>query len=268
MSTRAGDCHVDSFRLRQSAKLGVLPCPPPVRPRAREGYPDYRTFLINREFYEIEDDWYTSGLQGSGSKSIVVNDAFIPEHHTHKALDGFLCSNPGSKTNTAPLFQLPFGQLFIRSVSSPAIGAAKGALQAFLDYNRDRISSTHRAKASTDPAVQQVAAEAGSEIDAAVLKMHRNFSELLDYVARGEAIPMERRFQFRFDSADAVDRCTRIVQKLFIASGGRAVYTSSPINRYFQDIHAIKAHVANNPVPLGQNYGAVMMGQEAMDLFI
>ena len=230
--------------------------------------PDYRTFLINREYYEIQDDWFTSGLRGSGSKTIVVKDAFIPETHTHRAMDGFAAKNPGNAVNSSPIYKLPFGQVFVRSISSPAIGAAKGALNAFLNYNRSRITSTTRASAALDPAVQSIAATANSEIDAAVLKMHRNFDELSEYVASGEDIPMERRYQFRFDSADAVGRCTDIVQKLFQASGGRAVYLSSPINRYFQDIHTIRAHVSNNPVPLGQNYGAFLMGQTPTDMFI
>ena len=230
--------------------------------------PEYRTFLINREYYDIIDDWHTSGLQGSGSKTIVVKDVFIPEHQTHKAMDGFLCENPGNAVNTNHLYRLPFGQIFIRSVSSPAIGAAKGALEAFLEYNKSRVTSNTRTAAKTDSAVQMVAAEAASEIDAAILKMHRNFDELMAYAEKKEPIPMTRRFQFRFDSAEASAKCAAVTQKLFMASGGQAIFLSSPINQYFQDVHTIKAHVANNHIPLGQNFGGIMMGQETMDMFV
>ena len=233
-----------------------------------EEKPDYRTFLINREFYEIEDDWYTSGLRGSGSKSIVVRDAYVPETHTHRAIDGFIGKNPGNDVNPSPIYRIPFGQVFVRSISSPAIGAAKGALNAYLEYNRSRITSTSRTSAALDPNVQAIAAEATAEIDAATLKMHRNFDEIEEYINSGAEIPLERRYQFRFDSANAVAKCTEVVQKLFVASGGRAVFTNSPINRFFQDIHTIKAHVSNNERPLAQNYGAFLMGQKPSDMFI
>lgn len=233
-----------------------------------EEKPEYRTFLLDREYYEIIDDWHTSGLKGSGSKTIVVKDVFVPEHRTHKAIDGFMCQNPGNDINKDPIYRLPFGQVFIRSVSSPAIGAAKGALDAFLTYNKSRITSTSRTQASTDPAVQRIAAEASSEIDSAILKMHRNFDELLEYASAGKKIPMDRRYQFRFDSAEAAAKCTSITQRLFIASGGQAVYLSSPLNRYFQDVHTIKAHVSNNEIPLAQNFGGVLLGAQPFDMFI
>src|SRR5436190_5412545 len=66
---------------------------PPVNP----GDPfDMRTFLVPRSDYTIGTDaWHTFGLQGTGSHDIVVDDVFVPEYRTHKAIDGFLCQNPG-----------------------------------------------------------------------------------------------------------------------------------------------------------------------------
>src|SRR6201987_2700813 len=40
--------------------------------------PDARIFLVSRCDYEIEDNWYVTGLSGTGSKDIVVTDAFVP----------------------------------------------------------------------------------------------------------------------------------------------------------------------------------------------
>jgi len=37
-------------------------------------------FLIPRADYRIEDNWYVLGLAGTGSKNIVVEDAFVPAH--------------------------------------------------------------------------------------------------------------------------------------------------------------------------------------------
>lgn len=81
------------------------------------GPPDMHTFLVPRADYRIVDDWHVLGLQGTGSKTIVVDDAFVPEHRTHRFADGFKCQSPGHAENDAPLFRLPFGQIFVRSVS-------------------------------------------------------------------------------------------------------------------------------------------------------
>ena len=55
-----------------------------VVPPLREGDPpDARTFLVPRRDYAIEDNWYVMGLSGTGSKNLVVADAFVPEYRTH-----------------------------------------------------------------------------------------------------------------------------------------------------------------------------------------
>src|SRR5690606_21756671 len=40
---------------------------------------DRRWFLIPRGDYEVVDDWHTGGLRGTGSKTIQIDDVFIPD---------------------------------------------------------------------------------------------------------------------------------------------------------------------------------------------
>ena len=89
---------------------------------------DYRTFLVPRTDYRIEDTWFAYGLQGTGSNDIVIDaPVFVPEHRTHKRLDGFNCVH--SQEN--PMYSIPWAQVFVRVVSAPAIGAARRALGVF-----------------------------------------------------------------------------------------------------------------------------------------
>ena len=80
------------------------------------------------------------GLKGTGSKDIVVKDVFVPEYRTHKGMDGFMGTNPGRDTFTADLYKLPFGQIFVRAVSSAAIGGLQGALNTFIDVMLPRLA--------------------------------------------------------------------------------------------------------------------------------
>ena len=59
--------------------------------------PEYRTFLVPRSDYQIVDTWNTFGLKATGSHDVKIDRPFVPEHRTHKAMDGFLCRNPGQK---------------------------------------------------------------------------------------------------------------------------------------------------------------------------
>ena len=87
--------------------LGAL-----IFPEDGQGPPEYRTFLVPRSDYQIIDTWHTYGLKATGSHDIKVDRAFVPEHRTHKAMDGYLCRNPGQEVNTGDLFKLPWAAIF------------------------------------------------------------------------------------------------------------------------------------------------------------
>lgn len=230
--------------------------------------PDMRTCLVPRADYTIDDVWHTTGLRATGSNDIVMDEVFVPEHRTHRFADGFRCDNPGNAVNPGPLYRLPFGQIFVRSVSTPAIGMAVGALEAFVEDNVARVSRATGAQVKDNPRAQRVAAEASAAIDGCRLVLERNVREMLERAERGERIPVEDRVRYRYDSTHAVLQCVAVVDALHAASGGRAIFDSSRINRYFLDIHACRAHYANNPdAPVG-NLGRVMFGQRNTDYFL
>src|SRR5437870_7838669 len=94
-----------------------------VPPKEDGAPPDARTFLLPRSDYAIDDNWHVMGLCGSGSKDIVVEDAFVPEYRTHSYLDAFHLRNPGTAINNGPLYRLPFGLVFAYGLSAAATGA-------------------------------------------------------------------------------------------------------------------------------------------------
>jgi 3-hydroxy-9,10-secoandrosta-1,3,5(10)-triene-9,17-dione monooxygenase len=237
-------------------------------PVEKDARPDMRTYLLPRSDYRIEDTWHVMGLKGTGSKDIVVEGAFVPEHRTHKLIDGYFRKSPGNEVNPSPLFRLPFGQIFVRSVSTSAIGIAQGALDAYREVTAQRMAASTGTKVADDPAAQLVAARAASAIDEVKLVLYRNVEELMDLVQAGQDIPVERRVQFRYESSLAVEKCLAVVDELFTASGGRAIFLSSPILRFFLDIHTARAHYANNPAKPGQNFGGVQLKLKNTDYFI
>ncbi len=248
----------------QWAFLGGL-VPPPA---GEAGPPEMRTFLVPRKDWRIDDNWHVMGLKGTGSKDVVVDGAFIPEHRTHKLIDGFKRRSPGNEVNPAPLFKLPFGQVFVRSVSTTAIGIAQGALDAYRKNTASRIAASDGAKVALDPSAQTVAARAHGVIEDLKTQLHRNFEEMLAQVKAGEDLPLERRLKFRVDSSMAVVRSAEVVDALFTESGGRAVFDGSLLQRAFLDVHTARAHYANNPEKPARNLGGVLLGQKNTDYFV
>lgn len=239
-----------------------------VPPRGEGQRPDMRTFLLPRADYEIVDVWHTSGLRGTGSKDIVVDDVFVPEHRTHRFADGFKCESPGNETNPGPLYKLPFGQVFVRSVSTTAIGIAARALQDYCDVAAQRVSQAQGKKVKEDLHAQEIAARCHAELDEIGLVLNRNFEAMTLKVAAGEPLNIGDRVRWRHDSSRAVQKAGRVVNELFLQSGGRAIFLDHPLNRAFADIHAAQAHFANKQSPPAANLGRIMLGGHTTDFFI
>ncbi|HKC49788.1 MAG TPA: acyl-CoA dehydrogenase family protein [Myxococcota bacterium] len=210
-------------------------------------FPDMRTYLLPRRDYRIDDNWHVSGLCGTGSKDIVVDGAFVPEHRSHRFSDAFVLNSPGQAVNPGPMFRLPFGCVFSCAIAAPAIGAARGALEHFSQAARSRVSALGGARVSDDAFVQARFADAALAIDAARESLRRDWRELVGFAQAGAAIPMAARIRCRFDATQAVARGVHAVDRLFEASGGRAIFLDNPIQRAFRDVHAMRAHAFNNP---------------------
>jgi 3-hydroxy-9,10-secoandrosta-1,3,5(10)-triene-9,17-dione monooxygenase len=209
--------------------------------------PDARVFLLPRRDYVIDDNWHVVGLCGTGSKDLVVGEAFVPEYRTHSYLDAFHLRHPGNAINDAPLYRLPFGIIFPYGITAPAIGAALGALDAFREQSLKRINLRDQSRVAQDPFTQYRLAEAAAEIGAARDRMLGNFAEMMQLVRAGEEIPLSARARYRWDSGKAIDWSVKAVDRLFEASGGRGIFLNNPIQRAWRDVHAMRAHAGNNP---------------------
>ncbi len=248
----------------QWAFLGGL-----VPPAAEGAPPEMRTFLVPRADYGIEDNWHVMGLKGTGSKDVVIREpVLVPEERTHKLVDGYKRSSPGNEHNPAPLFRLPFGQVFVRSVSTTAIGIAQGALDTYCKTAAARVGAADGAKVALDPAAQAVAARAATVIADLRGQLRGNFDEMMALVRAGEDLPLEKRLRWRLDSSLAVARSVEVVDALFTESGGRAIFDGSPMQRAFLDVHAARAHHANNPEKPARNLGGVLLGARNTDFFV
>lgn len=98
--------------------------------------------------------------------------------------------------------------------------------------------------------------------------LQRNFAEMSAHLTAGTPIPVARRAHFRYDAAAAVTAALGVVDKLAEAHGRVAIFERDPINRFFQDAHAIRAHHANQVEKPAANLGGIQFGHKNADFFI
>ncbi|MFF2732441.1 acyl-CoA dehydrogenase family protein [Streptomyces sp. NPDC058008] len=198
--------------------------------------------ILPRSDYEIvADSWDVVGLRGTGSKDIIVKDAFVPEHRVidyNKVVDGSLAGEAGL---TNPTYRLPFSAAFPLGITSAVIGICEGALAHHLAHQRDRVQITGTA-VRDDPYVLYAVSEAAAEIAASRAALLDNISRLYDMVAAGEQISFDRRAVGRRTQARAAWRAVRAVDEIVARSGGNAMRMANPIQRFWRDAHTGLAH--------------------------
>jgi 3-hydroxy-9,10-secoandrosta-1,3,5(10)-triene-9,17-dione monooxygenase len=226
----------------------------------------YRIFLVNKSDYKIRDTWNATGLRGTGSNDVDVNDAFVAEPMTVAVSDLAGGPTPGSAVNPNALYALPVFSLFPYVLSGVALGNAQACLDDYVELARHRASTYNRAKLGDLQSTQIKIAEASAKIDAARLIMRSTCVEAMADARRGHIPDIAAKTKLRRDGAYSVNLCTEAVSLLFSASGARGLFTSGALQRQFRDAHAINSHLAFNFDAAGTNYGRVALGLPSENL--
>jgi 3-hydroxy-9,10-secoandrosta-1,3,5(10)-triene-9,17-dione monooxygenase len=213
---------------------------------------------------ELVDDWYAAVLRGTGSRSLRLNQEFIPAYrtiNTHECVGG---PTPGSVINRAPLYRMPLFALFAHGIAGPAVGVALGALDSIVDSARSGRSRAGAALAQQQSVLVRLA-EATAEIDAARGLLAAASQEAHSAAAAGALPAVPDRVRWRRNGAYAATMCMRAVQRLHPLAGAGAISEDHAFQRSLRDIHAVCAHIALTWDIQATNYGGVLLGQPSAD---
>lgn len=227
---------------------------------------EYRVFLVPRQDYRIIDMWNVTGLKGTGSNDIAVDDVFVADAMTVSVAEIDGGPSPGSIVNPNPLYTLPVFALFPFVLSGVALGNAQACLDDYIEVARHRATTYSRAKLGDLQSTQIKIAEASAKIDAARLIMRSACLEAMADARRGHIPDMAVKTRWRRDGAYAVNLCTEAVSLLFAASGARGLFAGAPLQRQFRDANAINSHLAFNFDAAGTNYGRVALDLPSQNL--
>jgi 3-hydroxy-9,10-secoandrosta-1,3,5(10)-triene-9,17-dione monooxygenase len=240
-----------------------------------EGSPaEMRHFLLPRRDYEIVDVWHVAGLSGSGSNDIKVDGAFVPDDFSMSWPDLYAHRCPGTEVNTAPLFRVPWGAMFLNAVTAPLVGMARGMLHESVGMVRQRVegyvppgptAGVFDGKRIWPGATLARLAEASAEIDAARVQMLDNLGDVYSFAVEGADVPIDVRARARRDQVMAARRATDAANAIFSLAGGRGLSLRSPIQRLWRDAHAGAHHVVNGIDQALTGYGAYLVGEPFED---
>ncbi|WP_327151913.1 hydroxylase [Nocardia sp. NBC_01329] len=218
--------------------------------------------ILPRSDYEIvADSWDVIGLRGTGSKDLIVENAFVPEYRTLSAaevMDGTAVQRAG---RTETLYRMPFSCMFPLGITSAVIGIAEGALACHIAAQRERVAVTG-VPIKDDPYVLFSIGEAAAEIAASRAALLENVDRFWDSTEKGREVSFEERAIGRRTQTAAAWRAVRAVDEIFARAGGGALHYRFPMQRFFRDAHAGLAHAIHVPGSIFHASALTQLGGE------
>lgn len=235
-----------------------------VPPENGEGPPEHRFALVPKSDYQIVDDWFSPGLAGTGSRSINLDNVFIPEHRTIPSTKLMGGPSPGSEINPGALYRVPPLTLGTKVFASPALGIAKGGL-ALLEAELGARNTVGNAPMAELPTVQMRIAEAGAEIDAAEALLLKDSADAMAIAEAGGVPVIDDRARWRRNNAFAVQLCVRALERLNPLVGARGLTPENDFLRMFRDVHAASLQITVAWDIQSVNAGRIRFGLPSLD---
>jgi alkylation response protein AidB-like acyl-CoA dehydrogenase len=231
-----------------------------------DGAPEPGFFLLPTADCAIDDNWHTMGLAGTGSKTIIAKEIFVPAHRTVSFAALSDASAPGMRGHPNPLYRQSFLAVLSIALVAPLLGMAEGALADFVAMAGVRATRTTVGGGNLPMAqlnaVQLRVAQASALIDAARLMIARDLKEAFDTAARGEPLGVDIRLRNRRDQAFCARLLVEAIDLLFLACGGQGLFLAQPLQRSWRDAHAAASHITLNWDSTGSMYGQHLLGLE------
>lgn len=222
-----------------------------------------RMALVPRPDYEIVDTWFVSGLRGTGSKDVVIEQAFVPGHRIC-ALMGDIQGSPAFALHGRASYRLPPMSLLPFTLCSPLVGMAQGAIDEFTNNLKGK---TGPGRTADSVALQLRLAESSAEVDAARLLVRTRTRELIQRAGEGERLNDVEQAAVRRDYGFVAKLSVRAVNRLFEAAGGHALYDTEAIQRFHRDVHAGSHQAALGWDSIGEGYGRAALGLPPINPF-
>lgn len=236
-------------------------------PPAGEGAPPRPAFfLLPRADVTFDDNWFTMGLAGTGSKNTIANDVFVPAHRAVMVADLVAGTTPGAAVHDNPLYRQAMLSTIPFTLVAPILGMAEGALADFVDMAKVRTTRGAVAGGNNRMAdfatIQSRVAEAAGSIEAARLTILNALENARQAAEAGRQADLDLRLRNRLSQAFSTKLLVQAVDALFLASGGQSIFTSKPIQRAWRDAHAGAVHVSLNWDAVSTMYGQHALGLE------
>ncbi len=201
-------------------------------------------FVVPRsDFTIVPDSWDVHGLKGTGSKSITLDNVFVPEYRAHSLMATYHDENPGWEINKTPLYRLSWLGMFTSTMANSAIGLTLGSIEEFIRQTRERHSKLGTGiPVSTNPFMQMRLASALTKVRGVKKRHLDNWREFFDIACAGGIPDDLDRMRVKYEATDAAGACFEAFNEIWPHVGAAVVLKSNPLYYNYIDLAAMRNH--------------------------
>ncbi|KJE21458.1 acyl-CoA dehydrogenase [Frankia torreyi] len=211
-----------------------------------------RMLFVPADAVRFDDDWFTTGLRGTGSVSFTVDDQFVPEEFT---VDGGLLRRPPAARPSRgyPIAYYDFGPF---TTASTILGIAQDALSAFPGIAVGTVPARGTQTLGSSHTVQAGLARAAALVRSAELLLEdaANHASLRCLIGGEELSAL-----IRLAAATVGENTVKAVDSLHSMAGTRALGSGGRLDRCLRDVHSAAAHITLSPMNF-EMVGAYLLG--------
>ena len=205
--------------------------------RQRNGKPEARYLIVPKAEAQVLDTWHTRGMRGTGTHHFEVKDVFVPEERT------VLSGGAAARVSGGARYKIAQTLCFAAGDGAIALAVARSCLEAFFELAGAK-APRHLPGLLRDQAISQfTVGQAEASLRSGRAFLMEAVSELWHEATQKEVVSMERRLALRLAGTHAIRLAAQIVESIYTACGGSAIFEGGLIQRHFQDIHVITQHL-------------------------
>ncbi|WP_349428816.1 acyl-CoA dehydrogenase family protein [Microbacterium sp. LWS13-1.2] len=219
--------------------------------------------LFSRDQYSFERTWFVTGMKGTASNTIVMENQFVPDHRIQPFVgmrDANYLTPFKDEELTSRMAFIPLAAIIL---IAPQLGLARHAMELTLKKLPNKgVAYTRYTEARNSPSHQLGIAEAATKLRLAEL-LAANMADLIDSsAAANELQPLETRVQIRNDVGVVADLCKEAIGILMTLNGAGSFAEPNVLSRVWRDSEIAARHAYVTSAVGKEVYGRVLLGTD------
>lgn len=207
----------------------------------------------------IIDDWHVSALCGTGSKTLELNDVYVPEHRIESII---ALSSGGTKGfgHHPGIFHAPFSPWFSLGFSAVSLGVSLRFLELYKEKVKTRTRAyTGAAEINSVPAMLRVA-ESHHQLSAVRATLEKDWNSMTQHALSSQLPNDDTAIHWRANQSYATKLGIEALDRLWQASGGTAFFNDNEMQRLWRDSKMTGSHAYSDYDMARQRHGRHLLG--------